>query len=86
MRPFARVERGGADGIPIDVAQGKSFNVAWLPTTFWQSAVEGQYATENAFLIDRLLAEAGAIVVRQTNCSYMLADAQSYNDIYAPHC
>ena len=38
-------------------------------------------AADNAFLIDRLL-QAGAIVFGKTNVPYMLADAQSYNDIY----
>ena len=36
---------------------------------------------KNAFLIDRLL-QAGAIMFGKTNVPYMLADAQSYNDIY----
>ena len=38
-------------------------------------------ATGNAFMIDRLL-QAGAIIFGKTNAPYMLADAQSYNDIY----
>ena len=38
-------------------------------------------AADNAFLIDRLL-QAGAIVFGKTNVPYMLADAQSYNEIY----
>ena len=42
---------------------------------------EANIAADNAFLIDRLL-QAGAIVFGKTNVPYMLADAQSYNDIY----
>jgi len=60
----------------------ESFNVAGLPTTFGNPLWKDNIAAENAFLIDRLL-QAGAIVFGKTNSPYMLADAQSYNDIYA---
>jgi amidase len=59
----------------------ESFNVAGLPTTFGNPLWKDNIAVENAFLIDRLL-QAGAIVFGKTNVPYMLADAQSYNDIY----
>src|SRR6516165_5466581 len=59
----------------------ESFNVAGLPTTFGNLLWKDNIATANAFLIDRLL-RAGAIVFGKTNVPYMLADAQSYNDIY----
>jgi amidase len=59
----------------------ESFNVAGLPTTFGNPLWKDNIAARNAFLIDRLL-QAGAIVFGKTNVPYMLADAQSYNDIY----
>ena len=66
-------------GLPMTVKE--SFNVTGLPTTFGNPLWKDNIAEGNAFLIDRLL-EAGAIVFGKTNVPYMLADAQSYNDIY----
>jgi amidase len=77
---LARGERWGPlHGIPMTVKE--SFNVAGLPTTFGNPIWKDNIATENAFLIKRLL-QAGAIVFGKTNVPHMLADAQSYNDIY----
>jgi amidase len=77
---LARGERWGPlHGIPMTVKE--SFNVAGLPTTFGNPLWKNNIAADNAFLIDRLL-QAGAIVFGKTNVPYMLADAQSYNDIY----
>ncbi len=77
---LARGERWGPlHGIPMTVKE--SFNVAGLPTTFGNPLWKDNIAAENGFLIDRLL-QAGAIVFGKTNVPYMLADAQSYNDIY----
>ena len=77
---LARGERWGPlHGVPMTVKE--SFNVAGLPTTFGNPLWKDNVATANAFLIDRLL-QAGAIVFGKTNVPYMLADAQSYNDIY----
>jgi len=77
---LARGERWGPlHGIPMTVKE--SFNIAGLPTTFGNPLWKDNIAAENAFLIDRLL-QAGAIVFGKTNVPYMLADAQSYNDIY----
>src|SRR5438477_9420665 len=59
----------------------ESFSVAGLPTTFGNPLWKDNIATGNAFMIDRLL-QAGAIIFGKTNVPYMLADAQSYNDIY----
>jgi amidase len=78
---LARGERWGPlHGIPMTVKE--SFNVAGLPTTFGNPLWKENIAAGNAFLIDRLL-KAGAIVFGKTNVPYMLADAQSYNDIYS---
>jgi len=77
---LARGERWGLlHGIPMTVKE--SFNVAGLPTTFGNPLWKDNIAAGNAFLIDRLL-QAGAVVFGKTNVPYMLADAQSYNDIY----
>jgi amidase len=77
---LARGERWGPlHGIPMTVKE--SFNVAGLPTTFGNPLWRDNIADRNAFLIDRLL-QAGAIVFGKTNVPYMLADAQSYNEIY----
>ena len=77
---LARGERWGPlHGLPMTVKE--SFNVAGLPTTFGNPLWKDNIASANAFLIDRLT-EAGAVVFGKTNVPYMLADAQSYNDIY----
>jgi len=77
---LARGERWGPlHGIPMTVKE--SFNVAGLPTTFGNPLWKENIADGNAFLIERLL-QAGAIIFGKTNVPYMLADAQSYNDIY----
>jgi len=77
---LARGERWGPlHGVPMTVKE--SFNVAGLPTTFGTPLLKNNIAAENAFLIDRLL-QAGAVIYGKTNVPYMLADAQSYNDIY----
>jgi amidase len=70
---------GPLHGLPMTVKE--SFNVAGLPTTFGNPLWRDNIAAGNAFLIDRLL-QAGAVVFGKTNVPYMLADAQSYNDIY----
>jgi amidase len=77
---LARGERWGPlHGVPMTVKE--SFNIAGLPTTFGNPLWKDNIAAGNAFLIDRLL-QAGAIIFGKTNVPYMLADAQSYNDIY----
>ncbi len=70
---------GPLHGIPMTVKE--LFNVAGLPTTFGNPLWQDNIAAGNAFLIDRLL-QAGAVVFGKTNVPYMLADAQSYNEIY----
>jgi len=70
---------GPLHGVPMTVKE--SFNIAGLPTTFGNPLWTDNIAAGNAFLIDRLM-QAGAIVFGKTNVPYMLADAQSYNDIY----
>lgn len=70
---------GPLHGIPMTVKE--SFNVTGLPTTFGNPLWKDNVAAADAFLIERLLA-AGAVIFGKTNVPYMLADAQSYNEIY----
>src|SRR6267154_5533225 len=70
---------GPLHGVPMTVKE--SFNLAGLPSTWGNPLWRDNIAPGNAFLIDRLL-QAGAIVFGKSNVPYMLADAQSYNDIY----
>jgi amidase len=70
---------GPLHGVPMTVKE--SFNITGLPTTFGNPLWKDNIAAENAFLIDRLV-QAGAIIYGKTNVPFMLADAQSYNEIY----
>jgi amidase len=77
---LARGEHWGPlHGLPMTVKE--SFNVTGLPTTFGNPVWKDNIPAGNAVLIDRLEA-AGAIIFGKTNVPYMLADSQSYNDIY----
>jgi amidase len=76
---LARGERKPLLGVPMTVKE--SFNVAGLPTTWGVPAAKGQLVAEDALAVTRLKA-AGAIVLGKTNVPLMLADWQSYNDIY----
>jgi amidase len=77
---LARGENWGPlHGLPMTVKE--SFNVAGLPTTFGNPVWKDNIPAGNAVLIDRLEA-AGAVIYGKTNVPYMLADSQSYNDIY----
>src|SRR5271154_6475911 len=70
---------GPLHGVPMTVKE--SFNVAGLPTTWGNPLLKDNIATENAVLVDRLLA-AGAVIYGKTNVPLMLQDSQSYNDVY----
>src|SRR5207302_2118033 len=70
---------GPLHGIPMTVKE--SFNVAGLPSTWGNPPWKDNRATENAVLVDRLLA-AGAVIYGKTNVPLMLQDAQSYNDVF----
>jgi len=76
---LGRGERRPLLGLPITIKE--SFNVAGLPTTWGVVAAKGSVAQEDALTVARLKA-AGAIVLGKTNVPLMLADWQSYNDIY----
>ena len=70
---------GPLHGVPITVKE--SYNIAGLPTTWGVVAMRNNIASSNALSVQRLI-DAGAIVLGKTNVPEMLADFQSYNEIY----
>ncbi len=70
---------GPLHGVPLTVKE--SFDVAGLPTTWGRPEQRHAIATRDALAVQRLRA-AGAVVMGKTNVPLMLADWQSYNDIY----
>jgi amidase len=66
-------------GVPMTIKE--SYNVGGLPTTWGLPALAGSVATANALAVDRLLA-AGVVLFGKTNVPLMLADWQSYNEVY----
>ena len=82
-RSLDRQRRQGAKGplfgVPMTIKE--SYNVAGLPTTWGVPAQKDVIATQNALAVDRLL-DAGAVLFGKTNVPLLLADWQSYNEIY----
>jgi amidase len=76
---LARGERKALLGVPMTVKE--AFNVAGLPTTWGVPAAKGRLVSDDAVTVARLKA-AGAVILGKTNVPFMLADWQSYNDIY----
>jgi len=76
---LGRGERRPLLGVPMTVKE--AFNVAGLPTTWGVVSAKGQPMAEDAVTVARLKA-AGAIILGKTNVPFMLADWQSYNDVY----
>jgi amidase len=70
---------GPLHGVPMTIKE--SFNLAGLPTTFGNPVWKGNIPAANSVVVDRL-ESAGAVIYGKTNVPYMLADSQSYNDIY----
>ncbi len=70
---------GPLHGLPMTVKE--SFHVAGLPTTFGYPQFRTNIATDNAAVVDRLLA-AGAVLFGKTNVPAGLMDGQSWNDVY----
>jgi amidase len=66
-------------GVPMTVKEG--FDVAGLPTTWGVPSKRDSIATANALAVDRMLA-AGVVLFGKTNVPLMLADWQSFNEIY----
>jgi amidase len=76
---IGRGEKRPLLGLPMTVKE--SFNVAGLPTTWGLPSAKGWQPAEDAVVVARLKA-AGAIILGKTNVPLMLADFQSYNEIY----
>jgi amidase len=70
---------GPLHGVPMTVKE--SYDVVGLPTTWGVPELKDNIARQNALSVDRLLA-AGAVIFGKTNVPLMLADWQSYNEIY----
>ncbi|MEV4123471.1 amidase [Nocardia sp. NPDC049707] len=75
----ARGEDQSLLGIPVTVKE--SYNIAGLPTTWGVPGFETYVPAEDALAVSRVKA-AGAVVLGKTNVPFMLADLQSYNEIY----
>jgi len=76
---IARGERRPLLGVPMTVKE--AFNVAGLPTTWGIPAFKDWQPAADAVIVARMKA-AGAIVLGKTNVPFVLADWQSYNDVY----
>lgn len=78
-----RLRRGAAigpfDGVPMTAKE--SFDWAGTPSTWGSPAYKDNIAKSDAVAIARMAA-AGAIVYGKTNVPLMLADWQSFNDVY----
>jgi amidase len=70
---------GPLHGVPMTIKE--SYDVAGLPTTWGLPELRENTPESNALSVDRLLA-AGVTLFGKTNVPLMLADWQSYNDIY----
>ena len=70
---------GPLHGVPMTIKE--SYDVAGLPTTWGVPALRDNVATQNAVVVDRLLA-AGVVLFGKTNVPMYLADWQSFNSIY----
>src|SRR5262249_27101897 len=66
-------------GVPMTIKE--SYDVVGMPTTWGAPALKDNYPERNALAVDRLLA-TGTVLFGKTNVPLMLADWQSYNDIY----
>ena len=70
---------GPLHGVPMTIKE--SYDVAGMPTTWGDPALRNNVATRNALSVDRLQA-AGVVLFGKSNVPLMLADWQSYNDVY----
>ena len=70
---------GPLHGVPMTLKE--SFNLKGLPTTWGDPGYKNNVADEDALAAKRLKA-AGAVIFGKTNVPLMLADYQSYNDVY----
>ncbi len=70
---------GPLHGVPMTIKE--SYNIVGMPTTWGMPSLTNNYADTNALSVDRLNA-AGVNLFGKTNVPLLLADWQSYNDIY----
>jgi len=70
---------GPLHGVPMTIKE--SYNVAGHPTTWGLPALKDNIAKSNALVAQRMI-DAGVTLFGKTNVPLMLADYQSYNDIY----
>jgi len=70
---------GPLHGLPMTIKE--SFDLAGAPTTWGIPAMRGNIATHNAVATQRLI-DAGAVIFGKTNVPLLLADWQSFNEIY----
>jgi amidase len=70
---------GPLHGLPMTVKE--SFDAVGMPTTWGLPGLANNVPTTNAVLVDRLLG-AGAVLFGKTNVPLMLADWQSFNEVY----
>jgi amidase len=70
---------GPLHGVPMTLKE--SYNLKGLPTTWGDPGFHNNVATEDALAAKRFKA-AGAVIFGKTNVPLMLADWQSYNDVY----
>ncbi len=70
---------GPFEGVPMTAKE--SFDWSGTPTTWGLSGLKDSIATRDAAAITRLT-NAGAVIYGKTNVPLMLADWQSFNDVY----
>ncbi len=79
-RALARGERlGPLHGLPMTIKE--SYDIAGLPTTWGNPAWKDNIPKQDSATVARLK-RAGAHFMGKTNVPFMLADFQSFNDIY----
>src|SRR3954471_5761820 len=71
--------KGPLHGVPMTVKE--SFDLEGHPTTWGRMDMKHNIASRNALAVQRLM-DAGAVVFGKTNVPALLADWQTFNDIY----
>ena len=70
---------GPLHGIPMTIKE--SYDVIGMPTTWGVPALKDNVPSTNAAAVDRLL-DAGVVLFGKTNVPLLLADWQTFNEIY----
>ncbi|HYC14453.1 MAG TPA: amidase [Stellaceae bacterium] len=79
-RALAKGEAWGPlHGVPMTIKE--SFDVVGMPTTWGMPELKENLPPRNALAVDRMLA-AGVTLFGKTNVPLLLADWQSYNEVY----